>query len=151
MIVFLRQYQCIGPRYVCQLCGAAVSMYASSLYVHVKNHMNYKPYACSLCDYRTPVKSKARRHVQVSASIFQQRFTAFIECASWWHVGKGGGTIRAAGRHRAGDLTDEAHLLPGGSLPIVLSSSMVLSAGATAIVGDHLWQRGDCHMSHVLC
>lgn len=57
-----------GPRYVCQVCGTAVSMYASSLYVHVKNHINYKPYSCSACDYRTPVKSKARRHVQVCDS-----------------------------------------------------------------------------------
>jgi DNA-directed RNA polymerase subunit RPC12/RpoP len=62
-----------GPRYVCQMCGTAVSMYASSLYVHVKNHMNYKPYACSLCEYRTPVKSKARRHVLVGRQCLHER------------------------------------------------------------------------------
>ncbi|OUC48392.1 zinc finger, C2H2 type [Trichinella nativa] len=63
-----------GPRYICQLCKSPVSMYASSLYVHVKNHMNYKPYCCGNCDYKSPVKSKVRRHIQnahknVSATI----------------------------------------------------------------------------------
>uniref|UniRef100_A0A5S6QSD3 C2H2-type domain-containing protein n=1 Tax=Trichuris muris TaxID=70415 RepID=A0A5S6QSD3_TRIMR len=53
-----------GPRYICQLCKSPVSMYASSLYVHVKNHMNYKPYCCGHCDYKSPVKSKVRRHIQ---------------------------------------------------------------------------------------
>ncbi len=50
-------------RIQCQLCGTFVSCYANSLYVHVKNHMNYKPYCCSHCDYRSPVKSKVRRHM----------------------------------------------------------------------------------------
>uniref|UniRef100_A0A915KUI6 C2H2-type domain-containing protein n=1 Tax=Romanomermis culicivorax TaxID=13658 RepID=A0A915KUI6_ROMCU len=52
-----------GTKYICRLCQTAVSMHSSSLYVHVKNHMNYKPYVCGYCDYRSPVKSKVRRHI----------------------------------------------------------------------------------------
>lgn len=42
----------VNPRLQCQMCNMQVADNPSSIGLHVRHHLNYKPFECALCDFR---------------------------------------------------------------------------------------------------
>ncbi|VDP25594.1 unnamed protein product, partial [Soboliphyme baturini] len=49
---------------ICRVCTCNIADNPKSIGIHVKNHLNYKPYRCPYCHYMSCEQSKARRHVE---------------------------------------------------------------------------------------
>ncbi len=39
-------------RLKCQMCGTLIADNPSSIGLHVRNHLDYKPFCCNMCQYR---------------------------------------------------------------------------------------------------
>lgn len=53
-----------GGRLQCHQCWSNVADNPSSLGLHVRNHLDYKPFSCNLCDYKSCIQAKIKRHLR---------------------------------------------------------------------------------------